>query len=271
MPPSADIRAMHESNRAAWNEGARHYRDHLEKTIRLLKAGQSSLHPIERRNLGDLRRFEKAVHLQCASGHDTLSLWLEGVQCVVGVDISDVHIENARKTSAALNAPAEWLRCDLLDTPRRLDHTADLVYTGRGALCWLHDLNGWAAAIFRLLKPGGTFHVLDTHPFTWLVDFEADQLRFAGTPYFNYSESSQGWPAAYIGDSLGIPAAQQALKHERLWTLSEIINSLIQAGLVIDALGEHSEDYWDSLPNLPQAQKNLIPLTFSILAHRAEE
>ena len=73
---------------------------------------------------------------------DTLSLLLEGEQQVIGVDISDVHIANARQLSAALQAPAVWYRCDILDTPHELDGVADLVYTGQGALNWLHDLEG---------------------------------------------------------------------------------------------------------------------------------
>jgi len=48
--------------------------------------GGSNLHPIERANLGDLRPWcRAAIHLQCASGRDTLSLWNEGAGRVVGV------------------------------------------------------------------------------------------------------------------------------------------------------------------------------------------
>lgn len=263
-----DIREKHESNRGAWNEGARHYTDTLASAIERLKAGKSSLHPIERRNLGDLRQYQTAVHLQCASGQDTLSLWLEGVQRVVGVDISDVHIANARHMSAELNAPAEWFRCDILDTPHELDGTADLVYTGQGALCWLHDLDAWAAVIYRLLKPGGTFHILEGHPFTWLVDLEANELRFAQNPYFNYTESGKGWPTTYIGETIGIPVEEQSTHHERLWNLGEIVTALCKAGLVTTYLGEHPEDFWDSLPNIPAEQKARIPLTFSLLARK---
>jgi hypothetical protein len=42
-----------------------------------------------------------------------------------------------------------------LETPSTLDGRTDLVYTGQRALCWLHDLNAWAAVVWRLLKPGG--------------------------------------------------------------------------------------------------------------------
>jgi predicted O-methyltransferase YrrM len=88
------------------------------------------------------------VHLQCASGKDTLSLWIEGVEKVVGIDISDVHIANARRLSEAAGCrTVRWYRCDVLDTPQDLDGTADLVYSGRGAMFWVHDLDAWMAVV----------------------------------------------------------------------------------------------------------------------------
>lgn len=95
-----EVRERHEANRLAWNEGAAYYTARLGGTLAFLRAGGSSLHPIERTNLGDLRAWcTAAIHLQCASGCDTLSLWNEGVTRVIGIDISDVHIANAQRLS----------------------------------------------------------------------------------------------------------------------------------------------------------------------------
>ena len=149
-----DVRARHEDNRRAWNEGATRYTSELEETIAFIRAGGSNLHPIERANLGDL-----------------------------GVDISDVHIANARLLTEAVGVATTWYRCDILDTPHELDGTADLVYTGRGALAGLHDLDGWAAVIYRLLKPGGILHILDGHPAAWLFDPDAETLVASGLKY----------------------------------------------------------------------------------------
>ena len=266
---SADeVRARHDANRAAWNEGAARYTEEIEETIAFLRAGGSNLHPVERVNLGDLRAWcGTAIHLQCASGRDTLSLWNEGVPRVVGVDISDVHIANARRISEALGAPATWYRCDILDAPHELDGTADLIYTGRGALGWLHDLDGWAAVIARLLKPGGTVSVFDDHPVTWLFEPETETLVATGYDYFAHSDSSQGWPSTYIGD-LDVPVAEQAVKYERLWPLSAVFGALRGAGLVVEHFGEHREEYWDSFPKLKPELKARIPMTFSMLARR---
>ena len=161
-----------------------------------------------------------------------------------------------------------WYRCDLLDTPHELDGTADLVYTGRGALCWLHDLDGWAAVIARLLKPGGILSVFDDHPVNWLFEMDTETLVATGYDYFTHSESSQGWPATYIGE-LDVPVAQQARKYERLWPLSAIFGALRGAGLVVEYFGEHRDEYWDGFPKLKPELKATIPMTFSMIARTA--
>lgn len=265
---AATVRAYHEANRQGWNEGAIRYTEGLAQTIAALRSGHSSLHPIERAHLGDLRTWcGTAIHLQCASGEDTLSLWLEGAQQVIGVDISDVHIANARQLSAALQAPAVWYRCDILDTPHELDGVADLVYTGQGALNWLHDLEGWAYVVYRLLKPGGILHILEDHPITWLFDLNAETYVLNDINYFAHREPSRGWPSSYIG-TLDIPLEAQTVKHERLWPIASVFQALRQAGLEIDALGEHAEPYWDAFPNLRAELRGKMPMTFSLQAHR---
>ncbi len=280
-PPrdESDVRERHAGNRAGWNEGALHYTAEIDETVAYLLAGGSNLHPVERRNLarlGDLRSWcGTAIHLQCASGRDTLSLWNEGVPHVVGVDISDVHIENARKITAALQAAgkpvsADWHRCDVLDTPHALDGTADMVYTGRGAICWIMDLQAYAAVIARLLKPGGVYHILDDHPVTFFFDLETDRFDYNGTSYFGHYEASKGWPSTYIGDSLNIPVEKQAVKHEAMYNFMAIFSALRGAGLVIEYLGEHPEPYWDIFPNLKPELQGRLPLTFSMLARKPE-
>ena len=262
------VKARHEANRLAWNEGAAMYTDELSESIDFLQAGGSNLHSVERENLGELRSWcETAIHLQCASGHDTLSLWNEGVRNVVGIDISDVHIENARRKSQVLGAPARWFRCDIADAPHELDESADLVYTGRGALCWLHDIDAWARVVHRLLKPGAILHVFDDHPVTWLFDMDSEDLTGSGIDYFGHSESSRGWPCTYIGN-LDKDLEAHSVKFERLWNLAEIFQALVRAGLTVEHVGEHREPYWECFPNLKPGLARKIPMTFSMIARK---
>ena len=263
-----EVKKRHTDNRNAWNEAAVKYSQELDEAIAFIKAGKSSLHPIERANLGDLNKWcDTAIHLQCASGRDTLSLLNEGAKRAIGVDISDVHIENAKALASATNANATWYRCDVLDTPRELDESADLVYTGRGALCWIHDIDSWSRVVARLLKPGGVFHLYDDHPLTWLFDQGERDLAFTNLDYFGCSMSDKGWGAEYIGD-LGKPIEEMAIKHERLWPLAVVVQALIDSGLTIEILGEYNDEYWNPFPHLNEEQKSKIPMTFSVKARK---
>lgn len=266
-----EVRSRHQANRIAWNQGAQHYTDNLEQQLQKLKDGHSNLHGIERANLERIGPFEqwcrRAIHLQCASGYDTLSLHLEGATEVVGIDISDAHIRNARWTSDRLGMPARWFRCDVLDAPTSLDGSADLVYTGRGALCWLHDIEAWAGVVARLMRAGGVLSLLDDHPASWLFSQESATLHASGISYFGHAETNRGWSDEYIGD-LGKPEAEHAIKHERLWTLADVFQALVGAGLSVEYLGEHPEEYWLSFPKLSEEAKGKLPMTFSMIARK---
>ena len=142
----ADVAAMHAANRAAWDEASERYEGWLDEAVALIRSGGTNLFGVEIELIGDLHgRCRRAIHLQCAGGRDTLSLWNQGADEVVGVDFSPRMLDLAARLSAATGAPARWVLADVLDTPHDLDGSADLVYTGRGSLIWLADLDAWAA------------------------------------------------------------------------------------------------------------------------------
>lgn len=268
-----DVARRHDANRAAWNEGAIAYHAELDAAREFIAAGRSNLHPVERRNLerhGPLASWcRRAIHLQCAGGRDTLSLRNEGAHEVIGVDISDRMIDAARELSRLTGVDATWYCCDVLNTPGELDGSADLVYTGRGALCWIQDIAGWASVVARLLKPGGVVSVYDGHPIQWLLRDDTPTLEFgAGASYFSYAVSDKGWPEEYIGRIDGIDAGDESRKYERNWTVAEVVQALIDAGLCVEILGEHPEDFWDALPHLSPAERERIPNTFSVCARK---
>ena len=262
---------MHQSNRAAWNEAAAHYAGSLDDQIEFLRGGGTNFQLPEYTYLAGLGEWcRRAVHLQCAGGTDTLSLWNLGAEEVVGVDISDDMIAVARAKSDALHAPATWFCCDILDSPHALDGTADLVYTGRGALNWLHDMDGWASVVSRLLTPGGRLYVFEGHPVSWIWDSEASDLRLdpAYGDYFQTAaQANQGWGPTYVGE-LSQPKEQLSKKYESQKTLGQIINPLLSAGLRLEKIEEHPNEYWDAFPHLPLAIKSKLPNTFSLLMRK---
>ena len=263
----------HESNRRAWNEGAQFYTAGNAERLEALGNQQSNLHPIERQNLlryGDFSSWcHRAIHLQCASGEDTLSLLIEGAQEVVGIDFSENMIQNAQATTKELGWNATWHCCDVVQAPEALNGTADLLYTGRGAICWLMDIDAWAQTVQRLMKPGGVLSLLEDHPAAFMFHPESEKLEVdPEISFFNYWETSKGWPESYIGDGTGIPAVKQAAKFERFWTISEVITALLKAGLRLVHFGEHNTTYWDSFPKLSPDERTRIPLSYSLLAEK---
>jgi SAM-dependent methyltransferase len=264
-----DVRAMHESNRSAWDEAAERYERWLEESVAEISSGGSNLFPEEQALIGDLRgRCRRAIHLQCAAGRDTLALWRLGADEVVGVDFSPRMLDLAARLSAATGAPARWILADALDMPRDLDGTADLVYTGRGSIIWLHDLDAWAAGVVRLLSPGGRFVLFEGHPAEWLFDVDADG-RWVVTDYdyFGGTEASKGWSPEYI-DRLSVPEADQSWKFARAWTLGEVITALLQAGLRIERVAEHPVDWWGGHADVRPEDRGRIPLSFSVVGGR---
>jgi SAM-dependent methyltransferase len=264
-------RAHHASNRRAWNQAAIAYRRSRPQTVEFLRKGGVSMCPPEMPFLADLRSWcETAIHLQCAGGQDTLSLLNLGARKVVGIDLSEDMIEVARATSTELGAPATWICCDVLDAPAELNGTADLVYTGRGAVIWVHDLGGWAATVARLLKPGGRFYMYEGHPVTYFFDMTTSDLRldpeFEG--YFSGKvHASKGWTADYVGD-VGISDDEMATKFERAWPISEVIDALLQQGLQLVRFLEHPDAYWPEFPNLPDAERTRFPNTYSVFMRK---
>lgn len=266
----ADVGRMHGANRAAWDEAAERYEGWFDEAVALIRAGGSNLFPVEHDLIGDLRgRCRRAIHLQCAGGRDTLSLWNLGADEVVGVDFSPRMLALARRLTTATGAPATWVEADVLDVPHVLDGTADLLYTGRGAIIWLGDLDAWAGVLHRLLAPGGRLVIFDGHPAEWLFDGDGEGgWTLTDYDYFGGAEASRGWAPEYI-DRLSIPDHEQHWKFARAWTLGEILTALLGAGLRLERVAEHPVDWWAGHRDVRADQRGRVPLSFSVVATRA--
>ncbi len=260
---------MHAATGAAWDEAAERYEGWLAEAIALINAGGSNLFPEEIELLGDLHgRCGRAIHLQCAGGRDTLSLWRLGADEVVGVDLSPRMIELAERLTAATGAPARWFVSDVLDTPASLDGSANLVYTGRGSLLWLQDLDAWASVVARLLAPGGRLVLFEGHPFEWLVDGDEDgHWQLTDYAYFAGPEASRGWSPGFI-DHLSIPDGEQHWKFSRAWTLGEVVTAVAGAGLRVERLVEYPRDWWSGHGDIVPSERGRLPLSYGLVATR---
>ena len=44
------------------------------------------------------------------------------------------------------------------------------MFPSYGVLGWLPDMTRWAQVVAHVVKPGGTFYVVEFHPFAWIFD-----------------------------------------------------------------------------------------------------
>ncbi|HTK09245.1 MAG TPA: class I SAM-dependent methyltransferase [Ktedonobacteraceae bacterium] len=218
-------------NRRAWNEIAA-VRHESQPPASFFAQGNSTLDPRERQAFGDVAG-KTLLHLQCATGEDTLSWAIAGAEAT-GVDISEPQIELARQKAAQANLSARFVAADVYALPDSLlPATFDYVYTGKGVLVWLPDIVLWAQTIARMLKPGGLFQLFEEHPIANCVWPEGGGLQLE-SDYFGRSnpEYSQGWRHFQGGEQ----AVEQ--KAEFAWPLGDIVTAIARAGLRIERLEE---------------------------------
>jgi len=218
-------------------------------------------------------------HLQCHIGTDTLSFAKAGAT-VVGVDFSSAALGAARTLAARLGVEAEWVETDVLDARAAVDRELgaarlfDVVYTSIGTICWLHDLDRWAAQVAALLKPGGVFYIRDGHPALNSLDEDAEGLSIRYR-YFGDGGALQ-W------DDEGTYAGDGHVAHSRTYEwphpISEVVTVLLRHGLTLLALDEGKTLPWQFSRRMtmtedgeyvwPGSESLLVPCTFTIVARR---
>ena len=226
------------ANRRAWNEIAQ-VRHVKQPPAAFFAEGNSTLDAREVQVAGNVKG-RRLLHLQCATGEDTLSWSVAGADAT-GVDISEEQIELARQKATAAGLSTRFLAADLYALPTDLQTGRfDYVYTGGGALVWLPDLARWAHIVAAALKPGGIFLLFEEHPLAtclWMTDgnLQIESNYFGrGKP-----EKSRGWRHFAGGEEA------RETKVEFSWPLGDIVTALAQAGLRIERLEEFpAEQGW---------------------------
>ncbi|UZX03480.1 class I SAM-dependent methyltransferase [Arthrobacter sp. CDRTa11] len=214
-------------------------------------------------------------HLQCHIGTDTLSLARAGAQ-VTGVDFSPAALESAARLAQHMGLEATWIETDVLEARAAVEGHFDLVYTSIGTITWLPDLDRWATQVSGLLRAGGLFYIRDGHPALYALDEHADglQLRY---PYFGNGRA-QVWDdeSTYVGDGKVAHSRTYQWAHP----LSDILNSLIRAGLQILRFDEDNTIPWKFSPRMlevpggyawPVPERDLVPCTYTIVARKTAE
>ena len=224
--------------------------------------------------LGDVAGKD-LLHLQCHFGIDTLS-WARLGARVTGIDFAEPAIALARSLATELNVDARFVQSSVEDLPSNVHGEFDIVYTSRGALWWLGDLDRWAEVIAHFLRPDGVFYITEFHPILMTLDESAEtepRIRYA---YFARSDPHE-FP---VHGSYADPGAviESGVEYGWYHDIGEIVTAIAGAGLRIEFL--HEMDWCDyrHIPllhesadgkwRLPPSVPGELPLMFSLRARK---
>ena len=219
------------ANRNNWNERAPVHAASDFYDVAGFKAGRITLTDLERQEVGNVSG-KTLLHLQCHFGLDTMS-WSRLGAKATGIDFSDAAIDLARSLNNELGLNVRFICSNVYDLPEVLDEQFDIVFTSLGVLCWLPDLDKWAAIVHHFLRPGGVFYILDGHPVINVFEWsESGDIRPAYS-YFHEELFSEGNEPSYTGSEI-IESPNYEWQHN----LGDIVTALIDAGLRIEFLHE---------------------------------
>lgn len=208
----------------------------------------------EWRDLGRLDGRE-VLHLQCHLGVETMAFALKGAH-TTGLDFSDVSLQEARRIAGEADLTIDYVHADVYDADEALGaERFDIVYTGKGALCYLPDLDAWARTVARLLKSGGFLYLVEFHP---LLGALGPTQKSSPTPDLVIRHDYLGCRGPVERDNShsytdGPALAGDTLHYEWPHGLGEVITAIAQAGLSIERLTETALLPWPRWPLMVRA------------------
>jgi len=248
------------TNKQRWNELVGIHADSEEYDIDGFIAGKNSLQDIELRILGDVKG-KSLLHLQCHFGMDTINWSRLGVKAT-GVDFSETAIELARELAKKTGMGTNFVCSNVYDLRNNLTGQFDIVFTSIGVLCWLQDMEEWARIIAHFLKSGGTFLLVESHPFMWVFDDEGEVLSIKYSYWHTKEPNEWNENSTYANKDAKV---KNMKSYEWQHTVSEILNSLIKAGLVIENIGEYPQLPWKYVEKVVIDKNNLYRIPFDPL------
>jgi SAM-dependent methyltransferase len=205
----------------------------------------------------------RLLHFRCQLGLDTLDIArLHPTVEVIGLDASRPSIERAISLAAELKlsdrATFAVTDVDRLAEVDVLDgQTFNVVYTGKGALSRVPDLDQWAEVVRDLLVPDGFLYISEYHPVIETLDNEQP------VPVFDYFHSGP------FEDDAGYWWIQP---------MARVLTALIRAGFHLQVVHEWDEADQPIRPWLvkgsdgrwhwPDAAPGTLPVMYSVKALR---
>lgn len=186
----------------------------------------------------------KVANICGSCGKKAVPMALLGAEVTV-FDISEDNKRYALEVAAAAKVDLQFEVCDILEIDRdKYGNYFDVVFMEGGVLHYFHDLNEFMSIMFALLKDEGKMICSDFHPFTKIADIlnlEQTTVDYFSTEVFEGEMAH----ARFYEEEI---RKQMPKCSYRKYTISEIINAVIDSGFTLKKFDEHPAWTNEKLP-----------------------
>ena len=186
----------------------------------------------------------KIANICGSCGKKAIPLAVLGADVTV-FDISEDNKKYALEVAGHANVLLNFEVCDILEIDmKKYAGFFDVVFMEGGILHYFHNIDDFMKIMYALLKSGGKMICSDFHPFTKIIAVQGVELK--SKDYFS-TEIIEGEMAhaRFYDEEI---RKQFPLCSYRKYTVSEIINSVIDNRFVLKRFDEHPA--WDN-PKVP--------------------
>lgn len=211
-----------------------------------------------RRYAGYFDRFEgiRVANICGSCGKKAIPLALLGADVTV-FDISEDNKRYATETAKSANVRIDYVVGDVLEIDlSKYGGRFDIVFMEGGILHYFHDIDIFMGLMHSLLKPGGRMICSDFHPFTKIVDtlkFEQPSMSYFSTEVFEGEMAHARFYEKEIRERM--PKCSY-----RKYTISEIINAILNVGFSLERFDEH-----------PSWENEMLPGEFTAVAVKKDD
>jgi 2-polyprenyl-3-methyl-5-hydroxy-6-metoxy-1,4-benzoquinol methylase len=227
-------------------------------------SGDNALDQLELEGLGQIDE-KNILHLQCYFGLEVLTLARMGANAT-GLDFCSNAILKANELKEKTGLNVKFICADVYDASDVLTEKYDTIFSSYGSICWLPDLSKWAENIYNLLKPGGSFFIIDFHPL--LISFNLLRNKSVRFSYFN---NENPLTLKRSGTYADVKAKIKTTEYNWNHSLSEIISNFTNRGMQIQEFKEYPFIPLNAFPNLKReldgynhVENDLFPVLFSL-------
>ncbi|MDD4124358.1 MAG: class I SAM-dependent methyltransferase [Eubacteriales bacterium] len=200
----------------------------------------------------------------CNNGRELLSLMQLGAENGVGFDIAENIINQASDTAKKAGIDnCRFVACNIMDIPEQYYNSFDYIMFTIGAIAWFDDLERLFKKVSDCLRPGGTLLIHDFHPLINMLpipgepEFDENHLNKLAYSYFKKEPWIENNGMSYMSEKYPSKTFT-SFTH----TISDIINSLIQADMNIKKFNEYDYDIGIS----EAYNEKGFPLSFLLIA-----